>query len=267
MPAAAPVRAPARRGSLAAAHSFTSPLAAASVQPMPDPFPGLQPGDDLPEDYGNPGPNPPKSRRAGVVLHPTSLPGKYGMGEIGGEALRFVDWLAETGMQLWQVGGGAQLGEAVAGSRRRGQHLRAGGACPCCGAGRARRQLAREPGSQGKGSAARRQGARHLTDGVLAHGRAADWPPPRPAPPPATLQLLPLVPPETTYWSPYSGLDALCGSTLLIPLEELVGMGLLAREELPEEQPVALHADFTAVAEWKVGAAARLRACLPQQAG
>lgn len=105
MPGAAPVRAGPRRGSLAAAHAFTSPLAAAKVQPMPDPFPGLQPGDDLALEYGEPGPNPPKRRRAGVVLHPTSLPGKYGMGEIGGEALRFVDWLAEAGMQLWQVGG------------------------------------------------------------------------------------------------------------------------------------------------------------------
>lgn len=105
VPAAAAVRASAKRGSLAVAHSFTSPLAAASVQPMPDPFPGQQAGDDLPEEYGSPGPNPPKHRRAGVVLHPTSLPGKFGMGEIGAEALRFVDWLAETGMQLWQVGG------------------------------------------------------------------------------------------------------------------------------------------------------------------
>lgn len=77
--------------------------ACATVQPYPDPFPGLDPGDDLPEDYGYPKPNPPKHRRAGVVLHPTSLPGKYGIGEIGKEAHRFVDWLAGAGMQLWQV--------------------------------------------------------------------------------------------------------------------------------------------------------------------
>lgn len=56
--------------------------------------------------YGHPGPNPPKHRRAGVILHPTSLPGKYGMGEIGAEAFAFVDWLAATGMQLWQVRAG-----------------------------------------------------------------------------------------------------------------------------------------------------------------
>jgi 4-alpha-glucanotransferase len=77
--------------------------AASAIQPYPDPFPGLRPGDDLADEYGHPGPNPPKHRRAGVILHPTSLPGKYGMGEIGGEAFRFVDWLVETGMQLWQV--------------------------------------------------------------------------------------------------------------------------------------------------------------------
>lgn len=57
----------------------------------------------MPADYGEPKPNPPKHRRAGVVLHPTSLPGPYGIGEIGAEAKAFVDWLVEAGMQLWQV--------------------------------------------------------------------------------------------------------------------------------------------------------------------
>ena len=76
---------------------------ARTITPYPDPFPELAPGDELPEDYCNPGPNPPKHRRAGVILHPTSLPGKYGIGEIGQEAIKFVDWLAATGMQLWQV--------------------------------------------------------------------------------------------------------------------------------------------------------------------
>ena len=66
-------------------------------------------------------------------------------------------------------------------------------------------------------------------------------------------QLLPLVPPETTYWSPYSGLDALCGNTLMIPVDELVGLGLLDAADRPAPQPVELHADFTAIAEWKVG--------------
>lgn len=62
---------------------------------------------------------------------------------------------------------------------------------------------------------------------------------------------MPLVPPETAYWSPYSGLDALCGNTLLIPLAELAEMGLLKTTELPEPQPVTSHADFPAVHEAK----------------
>ena len=59
------------------------------------------------------------------------------------------------------------------------------------------------------------------------------------------------MPPETTYWSPYSGLDGLCGNTLLIPLEELAALGLLKRSELPQRQPLAMHADFSAVAAAK----------------
>src|SRR5215218_3748791 len=42
-------------------------------------------------------------RSAGVLLHPTSLPGANGIGELGGEALRFLDFLAATGVSLWQV--------------------------------------------------------------------------------------------------------------------------------------------------------------------
>ena len=42
-------------------------------------------------------------RRAGVILHPTSLPGPYGIGEIGEHAYAFVDWLQSAGMQAWQV--------------------------------------------------------------------------------------------------------------------------------------------------------------------
>ncbi|GAB4815572.1 hypothetical protein N2152v2_002618 [Parachlorella kessleri] len=133
---------------------------ARTITPYPDPFPDLAPGGELPEDYGNPGPNPPKHRRAGVILHPTSLPGKYGIGEIGQEAVKFVDWLAATGMQLWQM--------------------------------------------------------------------------------------LPLVPPDS-FWSPYSGLDALCGNPLLIPLDELAELGLLEKGELPAPQPVESQADFKAV--------------------
>jgi 4-alpha-glucanotransferase len=42
-------------------------------------------------------------RSAGILLHPTSLPGKYGIGDLGNDAYRFVDFLAEAGQTLWQV--------------------------------------------------------------------------------------------------------------------------------------------------------------------
>jgi len=38
-----------------------------------------------------------------VLLHPTSLPGRFGIGDLGPEAYRFIDFLANTGQQLWQV--------------------------------------------------------------------------------------------------------------------------------------------------------------------
>jgi len=44
-----------------------------------------------------------KKREAGVLLHPTSLPGPHGIGELGPEAFRFVDFLEKTGQSLWQV--------------------------------------------------------------------------------------------------------------------------------------------------------------------
>jgi 4-alpha-glucanotransferase len=43
------------------------------------------------------------TRRAGVLLHPTSLPGLNGIGELGAEAHEFVDWLVEAEQTLWQV--------------------------------------------------------------------------------------------------------------------------------------------------------------------
>lgn len=46
-----------------------------------------------------------KGRRAGVILHPTSLPGPYGIGELGSQCFAYIDWLSSAGMQLWQVRG------------------------------------------------------------------------------------------------------------------------------------------------------------------
>ncbi|MBV9997860.1 MAG: 4-alpha-glucanotransferase [Verrucomicrobia bacterium] len=43
------------------------------------------------------------SRAAGVLLHPTSLPGRTGIGTLGREARRFVEFLAESGFKYWQV--------------------------------------------------------------------------------------------------------------------------------------------------------------------
>lgn len=42
-------------------------------------------------------------RASGVLLHPTSLAGPYGSGELGEEAERFVGFLREAGQTLWQV--------------------------------------------------------------------------------------------------------------------------------------------------------------------
>ena len=42
-------------------------------------------------------------RSSGILLHITSLPGRYGIGELGPEALRFADWLAAAGQRVWQV--------------------------------------------------------------------------------------------------------------------------------------------------------------------
>ena len=43
------------------------------------------------------------TRAAGILLHPTSLPGSNGVGELGSDALRFLDFLAATGITIWQV--------------------------------------------------------------------------------------------------------------------------------------------------------------------
>src|SRR5262245_29856040 len=43
------------------------------------------------------------SRKSGLLLHPTSLPGRWGIGDLGAAAYTFVDFLAAAGQQLWQV--------------------------------------------------------------------------------------------------------------------------------------------------------------------
>jgi len=43
------------------------------------------------------------NRSSGVLLHPTSLPGEYGIGDLGPAAFAWLDWLAGCGCKLWQV--------------------------------------------------------------------------------------------------------------------------------------------------------------------
>lgn len=42
-------------------------------------------------------------RASGILLHPSSLPGPFGIGDLGPQAHRWVDFLREAGCGLWQV--------------------------------------------------------------------------------------------------------------------------------------------------------------------
>jgi 4-alpha-glucanotransferase len=42
-------------------------------------------------------------RSCGIILHPTSLPGRFGIGSLGAEAYEFVDFLADAGQSVWQI--------------------------------------------------------------------------------------------------------------------------------------------------------------------
>ena len=42
-------------------------------------------------------------RASGILLHPISLPGRFGIGDLGSEAYQFADFLAGTGQHLWQI--------------------------------------------------------------------------------------------------------------------------------------------------------------------
>src|SRR5882672_4476332 len=46
---------------------------------------------------------PQSTRTAGVLLHPTSLPGRFGIGDLGDELLTFLDWAQSAGLRIWQV--------------------------------------------------------------------------------------------------------------------------------------------------------------------
>jgi len=42
-------------------------------------------------------------RAAGILLHPTSLPGKFGIGDLGNEAYNFINFLEAAGQKIWQI--------------------------------------------------------------------------------------------------------------------------------------------------------------------
>ena len=46
---------------------------------------------------------PTGQRTSGLLLHLTSLPGRYGIGDLGAFARQFVDFLVASGQQYWQV--------------------------------------------------------------------------------------------------------------------------------------------------------------------
>ncbi len=43
------------------------------------------------------------ARACGVLLHPTCFPGRYGIGDLGPSAHRYLEWLARAGARWWQV--------------------------------------------------------------------------------------------------------------------------------------------------------------------
>jgi len=44
-----------------------------------------------------------QERACGILLHPTSLPGKYGIGTLGQSAFRFIDFLVKAKQKYWQI--------------------------------------------------------------------------------------------------------------------------------------------------------------------
>jgi 4-alpha-glucanotransferase len=59
------------------------------------------PDSGAPAPYSSP--FPPGYRASGVLLHVTSLPSSYGIGDVGPSAFAWVDRLAEAGQSWWQV--------------------------------------------------------------------------------------------------------------------------------------------------------------------
>lgn len=43
------------------------------------------------------------TRLGGILLHPTSLPSKFGIGDLGPNAYEFIDFLKNYNQQIWQI--------------------------------------------------------------------------------------------------------------------------------------------------------------------
>jgi 4-alpha-glucanotransferase len=54
-------------------------------------------------DAAIPSPAAAGQRAAGLLLHPTSLPGRFGIGDIGPTAVAMLDWMASAGLSVWQI--------------------------------------------------------------------------------------------------------------------------------------------------------------------
>jgi 4-alpha-glucanotransferase len=83
----------------AASQASTPPLSVVGRNPAPAGAPVTQPEASARAATAR----GPRLRRSGVLLHPTSLPGPFGSGDLGASARHFVDWLATGGQGLWQV--------------------------------------------------------------------------------------------------------------------------------------------------------------------
>ncbi len=42
-------------------------------------------------------------RESGILLHPTSFPSRFGIGDLGGAAYEFIDFMAQAGQRIWQI--------------------------------------------------------------------------------------------------------------------------------------------------------------------
>ena len=42
-------------------------------------------------------------RKSGIILHISSLPSNYGIGKMGDAAYVFANFLADSGVQVWQI--------------------------------------------------------------------------------------------------------------------------------------------------------------------